>query len=500
MNHRFPSVGGPFFLLLLLLLLLFVGAAAPRYGGEVVIALPPPLEVVPPPLAEGAAARFLDLHLYETLFRIDEGGVPRPNLLIGASWEVEEGRRFRFRLLPDLHFHDGVLLTAHDVVASLRRLLDPRVDSPYWWILRDVEGGEAFHRGEGTRVGIVAPDPFTVEITFSRPVSDLPLRLAHPATAVMPRHRKLASSLPVGSGPFRFIEARKGRIVLAANPQHHEGRPFLDRIVVVEERVDRTPERRIDLHFRDPAPRFPELEAKERFLPPASTTLLLWNRGKAAIAEGERALRAAIDKGDLVRTYLAPGTEPGRGILPDRTVFYAALRHEGTQAPPFPPSRAEGPKIRFLVPKGGETVRRLARRIEVFLEEKLGWHARIEFLEERTLQRRLAAGRFDLALLFWHAAFPDPFLALEDFCADAARFLPGGAGEACQRVPRLSTLSDPSARWEALFGIEEEIGEALPVLFLFHPVVGLEGGGRLTGIRFSPGGLPLLADAWWSKR
>ncbi|RME01952.1 MAG: hypothetical protein D6812_07120, partial [Deltaproteobacteria bacterium] len=164
------------------------------------------------------------------------------------------------------------------------------------------------------------------------------------------------------------------------------------------------------------------------------------------------------------------------------------------------PRRGNGERIRFLVPGGGETVGRISRRIEVFLEEKLGWQVRIEFLEEGRLQRRVAAGTFDLALLFWNSAFSDPFLAMEDFCGRVTRFLPAGEGGACQGVSRLATLSDPSARWEALFGIEEGIVASFPALFLFHPVAGLEGGGRLAGIRFTPGGLPRLADAWWRER
>src|SRR5699024_9443647 len=38
---------------------------------------------------------------------------------------------------------------------------------------------------------------------------------------------------PIGSGPFVFEEFRPGeRIVMTANPDHHDGAPGLDRIVV----------------------------------------------------------------------------------------------------------------------------------------------------------------------------------------------------------------------------------------------------------------------------
>lgn len=61
-------------------------------------------------------------HVYEGLVRYDDHLKIEPAL--AESWEIVEPKQWRFHLRQGVRFHDGALLTADDVVASLKRATD----------------------------------------------------------------------------------------------------------------------------------------------------------------------------------------------------------------------------------------------------------------------------------------------------------------------------------------------------------------------------------------
>ncbi len=79
--------------------------------------------------------------LYNTLVEIDSQLNIVPSL--ATRWEVSDDKKtYTFFLRPDVYFHDdpcfpngkGRRMTAHDVVYSFQRILDPATASPGAWI------------------------------------------------------------------------------------------------------------------------------------------------------------------------------------------------------------------------------------------------------------------------------------------------------------------------------------------------------------------------------
>src|SRR5262245_10366291 len=74
-------------------------------------------------------------HIYEPLVRLDRNLKFEPGLAI--SWERIEPTIWRFRLRPNVKFHNGNPFSADDVVASLKRASHP--NSPYLTATSQIE-------------------------------------------------------------------------------------------------------------------------------------------------------------------------------------------------------------------------------------------------------------------------------------------------------------------------------------------------------------------------
>ena len=86
------------------------------------------------------------------------------------SWSANaNATEWTFKLREGVRFHNGKPLTAADAAYSLKRVQDPKLDSPA-------------RASIGMVSRIDAVDPTTLKLTLSAPFADLPLiltRLAH---------------------------------------------------------------------------------------------------------------------------------------------------------------------------------------------------------------------------------------------------------------------------------------------------------------------------------
>jgi peptide/nickel transport system substrate-binding protein len=189
------------------LLLFAAGAYAgsrPRYGGTVRVLLHDKVMSMDPLSEEDhpAARDRLAALTFETLTALDAQGRLRPAL--AASWRADPSRRswqFRLRLA---NFHDGTVLTAADVAASLAR------SNPAW--------------------KYSAPDRQTVAIDAPSPVQHMPEILALPRYAIVKRQTDNGgAAVLMGTGPYKLSQWQAGeRAQFTANEEYWNGRCFPD--------------------------------------------------------------------------------------------------------------------------------------------------------------------------------------------------------------------------------------------------------------------------------
>lgn len=159
--------------------------------------------------------------LYDSLMTRDDGGGFTPSL--AHSWQISDDlRTWNFSLRRDVRFHDGEILDAEDVVASLDRVRDPSLGGEL--------GTHGVYRSYLGGARIEAVDRHIVRVTTTSPMADLLDLLTDLPIAP----QRILDDLPqetVGSGPYRLTDYTDGRIVMDAFEDHWGGPPQVRRLV-----------------------------------------------------------------------------------------------------------------------------------------------------------------------------------------------------------------------------------------------------------------------------
>ena len=210
--------------------------------------------------------------VYEALVEMDEDGAYLPSL--AESWTVGEGgRAWTFHLREGVRFHNGDVLRADDVVATLGRVLDPAIGGAF-----GTQGVYLSYLGDAE---IAKIDDLTVRIVTGEPMADLlDLLVAMPispanALGLLPREY-------VGSGPYRIREQKPGEIILEAFAEYWGEAPKYGRVRWVAEpdaskRVDALLEGRADIVAGV------EAEGRRRIAAAKGVLLREWDSGLCVI-------------------------------------------------------------------------------------------------------------------------------------------------------------------------------------------------------------------------
>ena len=148
---------------------------------------------------------------------------------LAESWELQPDSTLVLNLRRDVRWHDGVPVTAADVVFTIERQKNPTTASPRIADVAAVASATAVDSFT-VAVKLARTGPYTVNALLE--VVPMPRHLLED---VPPEGLKMApfSRNPVGNGFFRFGRWDSGQqLVLEVNPDRPEGRAALDRIVM----------------------------------------------------------------------------------------------------------------------------------------------------------------------------------------------------------------------------------------------------------------------------
>jgi peptide/nickel transport system substrate-binding protein len=204
------------------------GGGKPAYGDTYVEALQGNISgLIPNVLTDGPSFEVAAL-LYNGLVKYDKDLILRPEL--AESWQYSRDcLDLTFKLRRDVRWHDGQPFTADDVVFTYETMISPRTPTAYGGDFKSVDSVKAI-------------DPYTVHVRYKNPNAKalqswgiwmLPKHLLEEAA----REGKLREAPqnrtnPVGTGPYLFKEWKSGeKVVLVANPNYFEGRPYISRVV-----------------------------------------------------------------------------------------------------------------------------------------------------------------------------------------------------------------------------------------------------------------------------
>ena len=211
---------------LLVALSLGNSAMAQKQGGTLVMLVQPEPPTLASYMSTSGPIGMVAAKIYDGLLEYDTELKPQPGL--AESWEVStDGQTIIFKLRKGVKFHDGQPLTAADVQFSIMGAA--KVTHP---------------RGPNTFAAVSevqTPDDHTVVLKLSEPAPYMMMAFSGYETPILPKHIFGKGDLrshpnankPVGSGPFKFTEWKKGQYIrLDRNPDYwKKGQPYLDRIV-----------------------------------------------------------------------------------------------------------------------------------------------------------------------------------------------------------------------------------------------------------------------------
>ncbi|MFA5008305.1 MAG: peptide-binding protein [Candidatus Omnitrophota bacterium] len=196
----------------------------PSYGDKIIIGASAEASNLIPLASSDSASHEVSGFIFNGLVKYD-----KDLTLIGdlaQSWEINnDGLEIIFHLKKGIKWHDGVEFTSDDVLFGYKKIIDEKTLSAYKEDYLQAKKAEA-------------PDKYTFKVTYDKPFA--PALASWGSLVVLPKHilekedinKTTFARKPIGTGAFKFKEWVPGqKIILSANPDYFEGRPYLDSVV-----------------------------------------------------------------------------------------------------------------------------------------------------------------------------------------------------------------------------------------------------------------------------
>ncbi len=442
------------------------------------------------------------------------------------SFEVlEDGKLLRFRLRKDIRWTDGKPFTARDVEFTYRMMIDPKTPTAY---SDDYLAVKEFRRtGE-----------YSFDVIYDKVYARA---LVTWALEIYPEHLLKGEDLtntgfsrePVGAGPYKLATWESGRkLVLTANEDYFEGRPYIDQLVytVVPDlgtqflelkagNVDTmalTPKQCL---FQTNGPEWKKNFNKFKFLS-FSYTFLGYNLRHPLFQDKRvrQALTLSINKEEIVRGVLFGLGMPAIGTYnPETWVYNDKLTPYG-----YDPERArrllreagwadtdgdglldkDGKSFAFtiLTNQGNEQRIKSATIIQHRLKD-VGIKVEVRTVEWAAfIQEFVTPGRFDAVLLGWNVTQdPDNYVVWHSTMTSpkGLNFISYANAELDELLVQGRQTLGQAKRKKIYDRIQEILHDEQPYTFLYVPYALPIVQARVKNIQEAPAGIDYNQDRWW---
>src|SRR2546421_1733233 len=197
-------------------------ADAQKRGGTLTIVRPTDPVSLDPNLETTAPGAWVYFNMLEGLLTLDDKMQVKPAL--ATSYEVMSPTKVRFKLRPNVKFHDGTPFNAAAVKFTFDRAL--RGTPPARWasLAGSLDGAEVV---DDLTVDVVTKEPYG---PILRTLAMYCMGMVSP-TAV----QKMGSDFsraPVGTGPFKFVEWKTNtHVIIERNPDYWGDKALVDRVI-----------------------------------------------------------------------------------------------------------------------------------------------------------------------------------------------------------------------------------------------------------------------------
>lgn len=505
------------------------GEGGPAYGDTLVEASIGDISGLIPNITSDSASHDIGNLVYSNLIRTDKN--LRLEGELAEGWDISKDEMtITFHLRKGMKWHDGEEVTADDVDFTYRYMIDPKTPTAYAESFRQIRRAEVVDR-------------YTYRVTYEKPYSPALLSWG---IWILPRHIlegpwKAGVDLrttrqnrhPIGCGPYLFREWKTGeKVVLEANPDYFEGRPYIKRVVY---RIIPDPStiflelkaRNIDMagltpiHYRRQTdyPAFRKAFNKYQYLSNSFAYLgfnLLDPRFRDKRVR--QAMAYAINKQEIIEGVLLGLGQAAVGPYKPGTWWYKA----DVKTYPFDPERAKAllAEAGWTDTNSEGTLAKNGKPFSFTIRTNQGNAVRKDTAE--IIQRRLRAVGIDaqIHIVEW-AAFINTFIRKRDFEAiilgwglgldpdqyDIWHSSKTGSDELnhiSYKNPKVDELLEAGrrtfseAKRKAIYGEFQDImAEEQPVVFLYVPDALPVVSSRVRGIEPAPAGISYNFTKWY---
>ena len=196
----------------------------PKKGGTFVASLAKEPQGYNPDAKADDGAYLIIQNVFNKLVKINGYDQVVPDL--AKSWEFsQDGKTVTFHLQENVKWHDGKDFSSKDVKWTLDEIIKEKGFAST--SLADIEE-------------VTCPDKNTVELKLKAPNSGLLGYLAWVGTYIMPSHlyegtdwlTNPVNEKPIGTGPFKFVEHKKGQnVTIEKNEEFWGDKAYLDKVI-----------------------------------------------------------------------------------------------------------------------------------------------------------------------------------------------------------------------------------------------------------------------------
>ncbi len=401
-------------------------ASEPNYGGTLVVGFEADADALNPAISStgDASAIYGNIFIYMCKTSPDmESYTPW-----GAeSWEFSDDRKtLTFHLRDDIHWHDGVKMTAYDVEYSFRIYSS---DEVAWSSIRWLDKIESVTAADSFTVVTTFKEVYPYQLTDANVYWPLPQHLLGHIPPGRLRNAPFNRN-PVGNGPFKFKKwVSQQNIELEANEDYFLGRPYLDKVKfkIVPDRTSllmQLETGEIDLYHKFPPQAYNRLSQNPDLriykFPSRSYYFIGWNNAHPLFENRNvrRALNMAIDRQEIIDALCYGLARPVNGHFLSWLWAYA----ESLEPLPYDPEEArrilaeegwtdsdgdgwldkDGERFEFEL-KTNEN-NQLRKDIAVMVQsklEKIGVKAKARSMEWTSFVKEMQDKNFEAAVAGW---------------------------------------------------------------------------------------------------
>ncbi len=475
--------------------------------------------LAPSMVAANPVDQDLSALVFDGLTTLDETGQVSPALATG--WELSEGGdSYEFQLRRDVLWHDGAPFTAMDVAFTVQAIQDPNYQGDP--NLSELWRNVTVEQLDTYTVRFVLDEPFPSFLQYTT-IGLLPAHLLSAVAAADLAAHEFSTKKPVGTGRFTVETVSPDRVVLAANQNYWDSKPYLEHLEfwfyaewsgLLEDygRGEIEGFHPPQLEDVPPLTRLPDLQLYSA--QSAGYALVYLNLQRESlpffqVKEVRQALLYALDRQAMIDQVLG-----GQGLLAESPVLPTTWAYDPTARQyAYDPERAiglldasgwmdsdadrirdkEGEEMAFsLLTTDDPLMLQMAEELAGYWQavgvdvtiRSVGSEAVIDFVRNRN---------FDAALVEIElTADPDPYPLWHSTQAESGQNFSGFSNDEADRVMEEARFTtDPEQRLELYRAFQQIFAEEVPALLVYYPVYIYAVDADVQGVQLSP----LLRDS-----